>query len=86
MAVFHNPGNYLPRIDSIWAVLSVDAGGEGVVAAPLVPGALTVPLIAADEARLKSILPIARAIAKHSGMKMRLVRFTVREEIEEINP
>lgn len=82
----HDPGNYLPRIDSLWAVLSVDAGGEGLCAAPLAPGMLSVPLIAADEARLESILLIAREIAKRTGKTVRVVRFHAREEIEVIAP
>lgn len=82
----HDPGNYLAKIENIWAALSVDEGGEGVVAAPLAPGMLSVPLIAADEARLKSIVPLAKRMATMFGKKMRLVKFTTREEIEEFLP
>lgn len=81
-----SPENYLERIDAIYAVLSVDEGGEGVVGAPLQEGTMSVPLICADEARLASILPLARMIATLSGKKMRLVKFTTREVIEEIDP
>lgn len=83
----HAPPNYLERIDEIWAVLSVDEGGEGVVAAPLPPFDMPmVPLIAADKARLDSILPIARALARRTGKAMRLVKFSTREVVEEIEP
>ena len=81
-----NPRNHLPRIDAIYAILSVDDGGEGVVAAPIYDGFLSVPLIAADTERLKDILPVARIIASKSGKRMRLVRFHAREEIEVIEP
>ena len=86
--IFDNPKNYIPRIESIWAIVSVDPvdGNEGVVAAPLQAGMLSVPLIAADKARLDSILPLARAIAGASGTKLKLVRFHAREEIEVIEP
>lgn len=83
--LFHKPKNHLPQIDQIWAVLSVDEGGEGVVAAPL--NGMTVPLIAADEARLNSfVLPMARQLVNVFGKKMRLVKFHNREVVEEIIP
>ncbi len=78
--------NTLPRIDNIWAVLSVDEGGEGVVAAPIQEGMLTVPLIAADEARLEGILQVAHALAKMTGKRMKLVRFSSRHEVKDILP
>lgn len=80
------PPNYLAQIDEIWAILSTDLNGEGVVAAPIVPGQLSVPLIAADSARLTNILPLARMIATASGQSMRLVKFSTRTVIEEIEP
>jgi hypothetical protein len=80
------PPNYLPRIGSIWAVLSVDEGGEGLVAAPLAPGMLSVPLIAADETRLTQITQIARMMSRVSKKPMRVVKFTTREDIGEIEP
>jgi len=80
-----DPGNYLAQIQSIYAFLSVDAGGEGVCAAPM--GNLgAVPLIAADEARLKSIRPLAVQIAKIFNKPVRLVQFTERRVLEEIEP
>jgi len=85
--LFHQPKNTMPRIDRIWAVLSVDEadGNEGVVAAPTLTGML-MPLIAADPARLKDIMPLARNIATATGRRLRLVKFTMREEVEEISP
>jgi hypothetical protein len=83
--VLHNPENYLGQIEHIWAVLSVDKGGEGVVAVPL--GNVTFPLIAADEARLDSfVIPMAKQMAKAFGKPMRLVKFTTREVVEEFKP
>lgn len=86
MPIVHAPKNYLPRIETIWAYLSVDEGGEGVCAAPLEPGMLSVPLLAADETRLEKIRPFALAIAKLTGRPVRLAKFTVREDIEVIQP
>jgi hypothetical protein len=33
----HDPGNYIGRIEALWAFLSVDGGGEGICGAPI-PG------------------------------------------------
>jgi len=83
----HRPSkNHIPRIEALWAFLSVDPkdGNEGVIAAPLQIGMVSLPLIGSDEQRVKSLLPIARQIAKHQGIRVRLVKFTTREEIEVI--
>jgi hypothetical protein len=80
----HSPPNYLGRIDSIWIVLSVDDGGEGVVAAPF--GGMTFPLIAADKQRVEQIRPIAIRIARDLGKVCRLIKFTTREEVEVYQP
>jgi hypothetical protein len=80
------PKNTMPRIDAIWAFLSVDEkdGNEGVTAATM--GTSLVPLIAADEKRLASLRPLAQNMAERFGMKIRLVKFHVREVIEEYSP
>lgn len=80
----HTAPNYLGRIDAIWIVLSVDDGGEGVVAAPF--GNMTLPLIAADKRRLEQIVPAARALARTFGRVCRLIKFTHREEVEVYRP
>jgi hypothetical protein len=79
-----SPRNYLGRIDFIWMVLSVDDGGEGVVAAPF--GTMTLPLVAADKQRLDEIIPIARELARLFGKPLRLARFSEREDIEIYRP
>jgi len=84
MSIYHTPPNTF-RITQLWAVLSSDEGGEGLCAGPVINGVM-LPLIAADEARLESFMPMAHKIAKESGKKVKIVRFTVREEIMEINP
>jgi hypothetical protein len=85
MSVLHVPKNEMPRIDAIWAFLSVDPedGNEGVLAGPLLGPGSQVPLIAADEKRLQSLWPIARQIAQAAGRRCRLVKFHTREVIEE---
>jgi hypothetical protein len=82
--VFRQPKNTMPRIESIWAFVSVDQedGNEGVAAASF--GGVLMPLIAADEKRLAMILPIAEHIKATTGIKLKLVKFTTREEVAEI--
>jgi hypothetical protein len=85
IGLFRQPKNTLPRIDHIWAFVSVDAndGNEGVVAAPL--GGMLMPMIAADDARLQELRPLAAMIAQATGTKIRLIKFNLREEIEEFS-
>lgn len=85
MPLIHNPPNNLPRIDSVWAAVSVDEHGEGLCAV-MTPGGW-VPLIAADEARLKDIREWAKQLARtraYTGKTIRLIRLTTREELEVI--
>jgi hypothetical protein len=83
--VIHSPPNYLGRIESIWAALSIDEGGEGVCGAPMGQFGL-VPLIAADKRRLDQIMPLARNIAKASRKPVRIAKFTKREDVEVYQP
>jgi hypothetical protein len=85
VTAYLDPGNYLGRIESIYAALSIDDNGEGVCAAPM-GGLGSVPLIAADRARLKSIMPIARHIARIFGKPVRIAKFTKREDVEILRP
>jgi hypothetical protein len=83
-AVLHAPPNYLGRIDRIWAFLSLDDGGEGLVAAPL--DGMTVPLIAADKRRLDALIPIAKQMTKLFRKPIRLAKFSKRDDVEIYQP
>ncbi len=84
--IYHSPPNHLETIDHLWLVISEDATGEGVVAAPIM-GQLSVPLIAADDARVESIKRLARTVARNfPGKKLKLIKFSMREEVEDIEP
>jgi hypothetical protein len=78
--------HWLETIEGIYAILSDDDGGEGVVGAPIGPHGEWVPLFAADETRLENILKVAKQFVKHYQVPVRLVRFTNREVMEEIKP
>lgn len=86
VAVAHAPRNYLGRIDHVWIALSVDDGGEGVVAAPIGPGGMPMPLVAADGQRLEIIRPMVRALAVRFGMVIRIAKFTQREDVQTYRP
>ena len=75
--------NTLPRLDAIWVFATVDENGEGIIAAPLMgPGSL-VPFVAGDESRVASLRPIAQQMSAVFGKRVRLVKFTHREVLEE---
>jgi hypothetical protein len=81
-AVAVSPPNYLGRIDNIWAFLSIDDGGEGVVAAPLLGDGSVVPLIAADKKRLDSLIKVAKEMVTVFRKPIRLAKFSKREDVE----
>lgn len=84
--LWRQPKDSMPRIEAVWMVVSIDPvdNCEG-VAATTMPNGVTLPLIASDEKRLENILPIARDIAMRTGMKFKLVKFTQREELGDID-
>lgn len=76
--------NVLPRIDSIWAVVSVDDDGtEGLCGILTQTGWL--PLIVANEKNLPDIRAEAIKIAKRDQRLVRIVRLHQREELELID-
>lgn len=81
--VVHEPKNTV-HIDAVWAVLSVDPkdNTEGIVAFNTPEGAM--PLLAADPARVESILGVARDMKRYTNHKMMLVKFTSREDVETL--
>lgn len=84
--LLHAPDNALRRIDAVWAFVSVDADGDEGLCAATLPGLGLTPLIAADEARLASLIPVAERLARMSGRRIRLIRLTTREQVRVIEP
>lgn len=70
-------------IDEVYVFIAVDEQGEGIPAMTL-PGLGTVPLIGADKDRIDSLRPYADRMARMSGKKIKLVKFTTRVELEEL--
>ena len=78
-------GNRMPYVASVWAFLSIDQDGDEAICGMPFDGGW-IAMIAADMKRVESLMPIATAMAKQSGMKIKLVKFTTRREIQEIGP
>jgi hypothetical protein len=74
------------RINQLWLVTYLNGAGLEIVAQAKLTNGDYAPLIAADLARLESIMSAARNLAKTRNIKMRLINFTSRVDIEEILP
>ena len=83
--VVHKPANYLKKITEVYVFASVDSGGEGVIGQTVhVGGRETfMPFVCADKTRMESLKPIAKQLARDQGIKIKLIRLSVREELEE---
>lgn len=74
----------MPRIEEMYAFAAEDNGpdDEGIVAMSM--GSVMMPLVGADIERVESLKPIARDIARQTGKKIKLLRFSNREDVGEI--
>lgn len=85
--ILHSPKNYLPKIEEVYCFVSVDEGGEGVISDTIQLNGQTMimPFVCADKNRMESLKPLAKEISKMSGKKIKLIKLTCREEIEDIS-
>jgi hypothetical protein len=67
-------------------VTYIDNAGQEIVAQAKVVTGEYAPLIAADAERLQSEMEAAHGIAKARNLKMRLIKFTNRLDVENIAP
>lgn len=78
------------RIDTIWAYLAWEPDADGRdaegIAAYLGTDGMWLPMIGADEERVKSLREMAETISFTTGKALRLVRFDRVEVVEEISP
>ncbi len=76
----------MPKIDALFAFISVDEGpeDEGIVAARM--GNMWMPLVGADMDRVESLKPLAVGVARLTGKRIVLAKFSVREDLEELEP
>lgn len=78
----HDPPNTNPRIDTLWAVISVDSTGEGVVAAQV--GGSWMTLTTSEERLMPMLRQVARDLASKTGKRLKLIKLTTREDVEDI--
>ena len=76
----------MPRISEMFAFIAEDTGPEDEGVAAVMVGNVMLPLVGADMARVASLRPVARSIASASGKTVRLVKFSLREELETLAP
>jgi hypothetical protein len=74
------------RIRSLWAWVTIDDDDDESIPGARLPTGDWLPLIGADEERLRSLRPRVEAIARQLGRPISLVRFTERELIEVLDP
>lgn len=79
--------NYLERIEEVYIFVSSDKNGEGIIgrSIEMLGQNIFMPFVCADKERMESIKPLAKKIAKEYGKKIKLIKLSVREEIEEYN-
>jgi hypothetical protein len=80
-----SPGS-VERINQLWLVTFINEAGEEVVVQAKLANGNYAPLIAADPARLESMMPAAREMATNRNIKMRLIKLINRVDIEDIAP
>ena len=77
----------MPKIEVMYAYIAHEKGDsddEGVTAFKL--AGVWLPMVGADEARMKSLKSTAQEIANETGQKITLVKFSVRTDLETIEP
>lgn len=74
------------RVKEVWAFLSTDADDvEGIIGANIGPDGMFMPFVCADQARVDSLRPMAKAIGEVSGQPVTLAHFQVRDDVEVIH-
>jgi len=73
------------RIDAVWAWISDDAEGEGIVGTRM-PNGQWIPFIAADHERLEQLRPMAQMIADDTGRPIKLIRLSMRTDVDILLP
>ncbi len=82
MTTYHVPGNE-KMIDELYAVLSKDENGEGIVAM-INPDGGAVPLVFGYEWMLAKVQPAIKKIAEETGQTLRVCKFSNKEILQEI--
>ena len=78
----------MPRIEELYAYIAHEKGDpddEGLTAM-MIRGDQWSPMVGADMERMMSLKPLAQGMATTTGQKITLVKFSVRTELETIEP
>ena len=74
------------KINEVWAYVSEDEkGNEGICGWLDEKTKQWLPMVCADKDRLESLRVLAIMIAKQTNKKIKIVKFSTREDVEEIN-
>jgi hypothetical protein len=76
----------MPRIEEMYAFIVADTGPEDEGLAAMKLRGDWLPLVGADMERVESRKPIAQSIARETGQKITIARFTQRTDVETIEP
>jgi hypothetical protein len=74
------------KIEELYAIIAKDENGdEGIMGASMVIEGqpMMMPLVGADETRVRKWIPHAVAIAKETGMEFRICRFRDRKDVTD---
>lgn len=74
------------RVGECWAFLQIDPADNQEGVPTMVASGALLPMISFDERHMESMRPIAQDYARRTGRTIRLVRFTVMEEVEVLEP
>lgn len=74
----------MPRIKEMFAFITEEngPGDEGLIGIAM--NGQWMPFVGADMERANALKPLARSIGEATHKKIKLVRFSVREELEEL--
>lgn len=72
-------------ITELWAITQEDKGKEHLVLAVSAKTLQATPLLCITESQIPHILEVGRQVSKAMGLTFKLVKFSVREEIQEVH-
>ena len=79
----------MPKIEALYAYIAHEKGDpddEGLTAFMVPVLKQWAPMVGADEERMAALKPMAQKLANTTGQKITLVKFSVRTELETIEP
>ncbi len=81
----NNTTNRIDKITEVYVFVSVDEGGEGIIGrnTTVLGQEMFLPFVCADKAMLEYLKPMAKEITTMTDKKVRLIRLSVREVLEE---